>query len=651
MHPRFDEILIPVPNANQLLVRTHTAFVPQSWSRQQSRIDKISKLYPRRIRKILTYAIREGFDLTLSKVRTKMGWAACDVSNQACSVTGEVIAAGSAVEALQIGDRVACCGFAQAFASNYYLFVPEQCIKLEVSDQSWASAILYGTWLYHLIEVNTAEVGKHKKKIILVGARHLLPLVDFACRQLNVEFEGFENIPSNSKIQDAFLIVIDAQCLNGNLPLLELNDARILLLDFKCSTHNRLPSLSSVVQFPNPSEKLLDIHAGKLLDWPTGLELENRRRWLRKVRIAGGISLNQSSLIEYKTDSDITEVARTTLKLKAKDNKSKLGISFVGAGNFSRAVLMHYALKHSGVALRGVMDRNPKLTLKVAKDMKAAFCTTSYNAILDDLKTQAVFIITYHDSHAELGIQALNAGKMVFIEKPPAVSMEQLQQLVKSAQTVNRFLFVGYNRPYAPFSKIVMDTLVEEEGPTSMTCVVRLYDIAKTNWYYWPQQGTRIVGNACHWIDYGYRLVGRKNPLRVVVEHSVIGRPDENNTIAFTFEDGSLLTIVLTNRGSQLLGGQEWIDIKKGRTAIFIDDFRKLIIERNGRTKKIQSRHRDKGHRAEINHVIKLMKSGMPQKSELDDMIATTLMTLGAKQAMETGRPYDFRPFEIELSG
>ncbi|MCR6679795.1 Gfo/Idh/MocA family oxidoreductase, partial [Escherichia marmotae] len=59
-----------------------------------------------------------------------------------------------------------------------------------------------------------------------------------------------------------------------------------------------------------------------------------------------------------------------------------------------------------------------------------AFCASDPEEIFADADTRAVVIATRHDQHAPLVLRALEAGKIVLVEKPLALTGEELAAIV-----------------------------------------------------------------------------------------------------------------------------------------------------------------------------------------------------------------------------
>jgi predicted dehydrogenase len=238
-----------------------------------------------------------------------------------------------------------------------------------------------------------------------------------------------------------------------------------------------------------------------------------------------------------------------------------------------------------------------------------------------------VFISTWHDSHAELASLALRAGKKVFVEKPLALDYDQLKILVSAIhEAKNPFLAVGYNRVHSDVTKTIQRELANGVGPVTLTAIVREPAIPPTHYYYWPHQGPRTVSNGCHWIDYAFHLLLPRTPsdIRVI---PAFGRDDEsNNTIVMRYADGSLATLIFSNRGESLIGGNEHIDIKCDGTQFEIRDFKTCTRYQEGRLKEIWHGKADRGWEQEMREVIDFMILGIPPRDYWETLQSATLV-------------------------
>ena len=107
-------------------------------------------------------------------------------------------------------------------------------------------------------------------------------------------------------------------------------------------------------------------------------------------------------------------------------------------------------------------------------------------------------------------MRALEAGKHVFVEKPLALTTDDLDRIERAAQNSGRLLMVGFNRRFAPFSREVASHLAARSGPVALNITVNAGAIPRDHWTQSADVGGgRIVGEACHFIDLARALVGQ----------------------------------------------------------------------------------------------------------------------------------------------
>ncbi len=226
-----------------------------------------------------------------------------------------------------------------------------------------------------------------------------------------------------------------------------------------------------------------------------------------------------------------------------------------------------------------------------------------------------VVVATAHDSHAELAAHALEGGHRVFVEKPTVVTGGDLDRLLAAVAAAPARLDVGFNRRHHPLTKKLRDALAGEAGPLTTVCLVREISLEPNHWYHWPNQGTRVTGNLCHWIDLGVSLL---DPATRHVEVAIGPAPandpnaDSERSLTVTFDDGSTLIIIATERGDDMLGVQETIEVRRGLVTARIDDFRSLRVLRDGRTRTTRRVFRGKGHEQMFEDVFERAKAGAP---------------------------------------
>lgn len=202
-------------------------------------------------------------------------------------------------------------------------------------------------------------------------------------------------------------------------------------------------------------------------------------------------------------------------------------------------------------------------------------------------------IASYHSDHAAQAsfLHQLNSDSYIFIEKPASVNESDIE-IINALYDDKAKFEIGFNRRYAPVARKVKALLGRD--PKIISITVNEVKIRENHWYQWPNQGTRITGNACHWLDLCQWFVDSE-PDTLLLNFSPTNSDD--CILCVSYEDGSLVSITLTDKGNDLRGVQEYIEIKESNRTIRIDDFIRLEITNNEGVKKVRRYvRRDKGH-------------------------------------------------------
>jgi predicted dehydrogenase len=286
------------------------------------------------------------------------------------------------------------------------------------------------------------------------------------------------------------------------------------------------------------------------------------------------------------------------------------------------------ALRRAGASLDTVVDLDPLLAELTREACGFARAATDWRAAVRRLDSGLVVVASYHASHAEIASFALRDGKAVLVEKPPAVTADDLEELADAASLPGAFLEVGYNRRFAPLAREAKALFDEAGGPAALTFLVQELRLPARHWYRWPGQGTRVTGNLCHWIDLAAYFLGPEcAPARMT-----LAGHDECQTLTIEFEDDSVATVVATSHGDATLGVQETIRVRRGDLTIAIDDFRSLEATRSGRTLRRLGGRRDKGHRAMYRETVERVRAGLPARYGVDELRLTTSMVIRAAE-------------------
>lgn len=332
--------------------------------------------------------------------------------------------------------------------------------------------------------------------------------------------------------------------------------------------------------------------------------------------------------------------ADTVLRLTTKPSGRGLPVAVLGGGDYTRSEIIP-ALRRGRFSLYTVANREPQIAALVGREYGFALATTDSERAIAELPTPGLVIVaTAHDSHARLACAAVKAGHRVFLEKPPTVTAEDVRQLAEIMTSNPGAIEIGFNRRHHPLIRKARARLQHESGPTSISCTVKELSFQEDHWYFWPNQGTRITGNLCHWIDLAVFLIdGNPMPISVTLSPRMPGTEpgnDEERVLTVTFEDGSLLTVLGTTRGDDIRGVQEQMDIRRGHTTITIDDLWKYRVRRDGIEHYTRTLFRDKAHTTMYREGLGRVVSGQPAVYSLRDMVVVSAIQLAASDLART---------------
>ena len=257
---------------------------------------------------------------------------------------------------------------------------------------------------------------------------------------------------------------------------------------------------------------------------------------------------------------------------------------------------------------------------------------TDAEAVLADDSLDAVFVVTRHQSHADLVCRALRAGKAVFVEKPLALTEEQvLQVLATVEETGNDRLMVGFNRRFAPLFTYLRDTFRRNDAPVSARYLVNAGQLDPTSWYLKTDtEGSRFAGEGGHFVDTLTALVGH-DPVAAVGQAG----PTGDVQVSLRYPDGSLGTITYATGGHRRFP-KETLDVTGGGANARLDNFNRVgVWTPRGREHKRSLTGQDKGQRAEVAAFVRSVEQGEPMPITLDSLVATTRATLQAEAPFE----------------
>jgi polar amino acid transport system substrate-binding protein len=316
----------------------------------------------------------------------------------------------------------------------------------------------------------------------------------------------------------------------------------------------------------------------------------------------------------------------------------RMGVALIGAGGFAQGTLLPHLAHQQHVRLKTVVDIDGLAARSAAGIAGFERCGSDAQAIFADPDISLVLIASRHASHASLTARALRAAKAVFVEKPLALDLDDLHDVISAWQAAaSPFVMVGFNRRFSSAVAALREFLRGAGEPLLMHYRVNAGFIPRSHWVQDPDEGGgRVLGEVCHFVDLLQFLCGSA-PVDVVAS----ALPDsgryssDNVAAAVRFADGSLGSITYAANGDAGLP-KERIEAFGGGLAAVLDDFRDVTLFGGGRRTARQF-DGDKGHRAEMLALIDAVRTGAPSPLPFEQLVLATRATIAIRKSLQTG--------------
>ena len=353
--------------------------------------------------------------------------------------------------------------------------------------------------------------------------------------------------------------------------------------------------------------------------------------------VVAGSEPSMGILLEYPTAATrpdaIVRASRVALARENGDARSSdsPGVAFIGSGNYATGALIP-AFKRAGARLVTVASSAGVTAVHAGRKYGFRDASTDARTILADPSVDAVVITTRHDSHARFVVQALEAGKHVFVEKPLCLTLDELAG-IESAYARARahgrrqpILMVGFNRRFAPQVRKMKALLSEFGAPKSFVMTVNAGAIPSDHWTQDPAiGGGRIVGEACHFVDLLRFLAA--SPIVSQRRDAMDTSTGDTVTLQLGFADGSIGTVHYFANGSKAFPKERLEVFAQGRV-LQLDNFKKLRAFGWPGFTRMNLWQQDKGQRACAAAFLDAIRAGEPSPIAFDDIVDVTRSTI-----------------------
>jgi len=310
-------------------------------------------------------------------------------------------------------------------------------------------------------------------------------------------------------------------------------------------------------------------------------------------------------LLQYTSGVDSRVVRQVPLTPVSTFDRAKPVMGFIGAGNYASRMLIP-AFKASGAQFHTIVTAGGINGVIHGEKAGFAQASTDMDAMLADQTINTVAIVTRHDTHARFVSKALRAGKNIFIEKPLAITLDELAEVESAygdvhAQGSGPQLMVGFNRRFSPQIQKIKSLLSSVSEPKTFIMTMNAGNIPADHW---TQDiavgGGRIIGEACHFIDLMRFLADSKIisiQARRMGDTPGMAITEDKASITLGFEDGSFGTILYLANGAASFP-KERVEVFTAGRVLQLDNFRKLTGYGWPGFKKLNLWKQDKGQNA-----------------------------------------------------
>lgn len=650
-----------------------------------------AKERPQQVKQVLDVLKKQGLIQTYRAITNKLD----AYSPLGYSCAGEVIEVGENVSGFQVGDYIACAGAGYANHAEIVAVPVNLCVKLAV-DANLMNAAYNTLGAIALQGVRQADL-KLGETCAVIGLGLLGQITALLLKSAGINVIGIdvsENAVStavnnnavdlgikrdNATIESKILdftkgIGVDAVIIAAATSSLDpINFAgviarkkgKVIILGAVPTGFDRDPfwyrkelELKMACSYgpgrydPDYEEKGIDYPVA-YVRWTEKRNMEAFQNLLetKKINIdyltthvfnfqdapkAFDLVVNKSEIfigIAIKYDTT-TVPSKNKIQINSSKINGKIKISFIGAGSYAQSNLLPNILKSDNVLRVGILTNNGTTSKRVAEKFQFKFCASKEEDIFND-ETNTVFIATRHDSHSAYVLKALSSDKNVFVEKPVCLTEKELVAIKLACQKSNGSLMVGFNRRFSPLSQMVKNKV----GNNAMTMIYRINAgaIPKDSWIQDMEiGGGRIIGEACHFIDY---LTFINGSLPIKVSASALKDPfglNDTVTILILFENGSTGVVAYYSNGSKAFA-KEYIEVFSGGTTCIINDFKELKIYGNGKPFKKKLFNQNKGQKEMVQLYLNNLLSNKDALIPLDEIYAVTKTTFKIIESINAG--------------
>lgn len=695
---------VPIPTLTDKFVLVKNTASVISAGTEKTKIDmgkknllQKAKARPDLVKQVLKKIQTEGLKKTFQTVTSRLN----SPSPLGYSCAGTVVAAGGLVEGIQPGDRVACGGADYAnhaefvtIPKNLVVKIPENVSDEEAAFTTVGSIAMQGVRLADpkmgetFLVLGLGLLGQIAVQLLRANGCHVIATDLDASLVKKAETFGAIGASANADVEGLCKELTAGHGVDGVLVCAGTSSNQPIELCGAVTREKGRVVVVGAIRMDIPREDFFKKEINVVIsrsygpgrydpfyeengnDYPLGYvrftEQRNMKTFLDlisqgkvdvKTLITHRYTVDQAAeayqliegaktepylgiIMQYDTHSRAESKAPRITVNTTPINKDKLGLSFFGAGNYATASLLPPLNDKTDVEFRGLVTASGRTAQGVAKQFNFSFCAGDYQEILAS-DTDAIMVSTRHDTHASSVSAAIKANKHVYVEKPIALNVEELQLVhTEKLKNQNSQVMIGFNRRFAPSTLEVSKHFKDVKSPLIINIRINSGFIPADHWIQDPTVGGgRIIGEGCHFVDLASALAA-SNPKTVTcigtAKDNKSALLNDNVSIMLTFENGSIANIIYTADGSKAMQ-KETVEVFGGSRSAIINDFKEAILysgDSKIEVKKLMAQ--DKGQKSMLDAWLKGVKSGEPCVT-YECLMANSLATILAVESLALG--------------
>ncbi|GAB6926459.1 Gfo/Idh/MocA family oxidoreductase [Paenibacillus sp. JCM 10914] len=344
-----------------------------------------------------------------------------------------------------------------------------------------------------------------------------------------------------------------------------------------------------------------------------------------------------------------------------------INVGVIGTGSISAMHLQSYQ-KHDGANLLAVCDLNEERAQRAAEKYGASKVYTDYHELLADPEIDAVSICTWNNTHAEISIAALNAGKHVLVEKPLCRTVEEALRVQEAVKSSGKLLQVGFVRRYDPNAQMLRE--FADKGEFGEIYFAKASSIRRLGnpggWFSDIERsgGGPLIDIGVHVIDLCWYMMGRPKPVAVSANtYRKLGNRSNVRNLSFyqaadydaeknTVEDMANAMIRFENGASLMVDvsftlhskeNQQSVKLFGDKGGFEIDPEVVIVTEKHDTIINIEPQTDNKGFdfdaafQSEVNHFISSIENGTSPLSPVEDGVEIMKILCGIYESAEKG--------------